>query len=99
METVKVKTDHCCKDKPKIIQEEIAPRQQLKTYFPLILIFSYLIGLIGLKHISSGSFYWDAMMTEFMGGFFLIFSFFKFLNLKGFAEAYKMYDRVAKQWG
>ena len=38
----------------------------------------------------------------FMAGFFLVFSFFKFLNLDGFADSYAMYDVVAlkfKAWG
>lgn len=33
-----------------------------------------------------------------MAGFFIVFSFFKLLNLKGFAESYAMYDVVAKKW-
>ena len=33
-----------------------------------------------------------------MAGFFLVFSFFKLLNMKGFAESYAMYDIVAKKW-
>jgi hypothetical protein len=32
-----------------------------------------------------------------MAGFFLVFSFFKFLDLKGFATSYAMYDVVAKK--
>ena len=36
-------------------------------------------------------------MTHFMAGFFLVFSFFKLLNLKDFAESYAMYDVVAKK--
>jgi inner membrane protein involved in colicin E2 resistance len=41
----------------------------------------------------------DAMqwMQYFMSGFFLVFSFFKLLNLKGFAESYVMYDVLAKR--
>ena len=41
-------------------------------------------------------------MQHFMSGFFLVFSFFKLLNLKGFAESYMMYDVLAKRlpvWG
>lgn len=41
-------------------------------------------------------------MRVFMAGFFLTFSFFKMLDLKGFAESYAMYDIVAKKfpaWG
>ena len=36
-------------------------------------------------------------MKYFMAGFFLVFSFFKLLNLKGFAESYVMYDVLAKK--
>ena len=36
-------------------------------------------------------------MRYFMAGFFIVFSFFKFLNLAGFAESYAMYDELAKR--
>ena len=35
-------------------------------------------------------------MRHFMAGFFLVFSFFKFLDAPGFASAFKMYDPLAK---
>ena len=41
-------------------------------------------------------------MNIFMAGFFLSFSFFKMLDLEGFAESYSMYDIIAKKarpWG
>jgi len=41
-------------------------------------------------------------MQHFMAGFFLVFSFFKLLNLSGFADSYAMYDVIAKRipaWG
>ena len=41
-------------------------------------------------------------MRHFMAGFFLTFSFFKLLNLKGFADTYLMYDVIARRipaWG
>jgi hypothetical protein len=37
-------------------------------------------------------------MANFMAGFFLVFSFFKLLDLKGFADSYASYDIVAKKW-
>ena len=37
-------------------------------------------------------------MRHFMAAFFIVFSFFKMLNLKGFAESYMMYDVVAKKF-
>jgi len=68
-----------------------------KTFYPLYLIFSYIIGFTVLKQISIGSFDLHTAMTDFMGGFFVVFSFFKLLNLKGFAEAYSTYDVLAKK--
>lgn len=68
------------------------------TYKPLILIFLYLIGLTVITEFNRGSFNLMHWMNHFMGGFFLFFSFFKFLNLKGFAEAYSTYDVIAKKW-
>ena len=37
-------------------------------------------------------------MSNFMAAFFLIFSFFKLLDVKGFAESYSTYDVIAKRW-
>ena len=36
-------------------------------------------------------------MNHFMAGFFIVFSFFKFLNLRAFADSYAMYDIIAKK--
>ena len=33
-----------------------------------------------------------------MAGFFLVFSFFKLLNVQGFAASYRMYDWIAGVW-
>ena len=35
-------------------------------------------------------------MLDFMGLFYIVFSFFKLLDLKGFPESFKMYDPLAK---
>ena len=37
-------------------------------------------------------------MNYFMAGFFLVFSFFKLLDLKGFAKSYSMYDLLAAKF-
>ena len=39
----------------------------------------------------------DAFMLDFMGLFFIVFSFFKMLDLKGFPGSFRMYDPVAKR--
>lgn len=69
-----------------------------KTFFPLYLIFSYIVGFTLLKQVGQEAFDLHLAMTDFMGGFFLVFSFFKFLNLKGFVEGYSTYDVLAKRW-
>jgi copper chaperone CopZ len=71
-------------------------RSFFETYKPLLLIVGLLLLVTGA--IQWGS--WDGMewMRHFMAGFFLVFSFFKLLNVKGFAESYRMYDWVAGAW-
>jgi len=72
------------------------------TYRPILMVFAYITGVSLLIQFVRGAFNPMQWMTHFMAGFFLVFSFFKLLNLKGFAESYAMYDIVAKQvksWG
>lgn len=70
----------------------------IETYKPILLIFGYIVAVTFLIEVVSGTFIWHRWMGHFMAGFFLVFSFFKLLNLKGFAESYSMYDIVAKKW-
>lgn len=70
----------------------------LATYKPVLLIFGYILGGTLLIEYVAGSFNWMRWMGHFMAAFFLVFSFFKLLNLKGFAENYAMYDIIAKRW-
>ncbi len=69
-----------------------------KTYKPVLLVFIYLFITVTLSIILSQSFDIMALMQLFMGGFFLVFSFFKMLDLKGFAYSYMSYDIIAKKW-
>jgi copper chaperone CopZ len=68
------------------------------TYKPIFLIGAYITGATLLIEAVKGSFNWHTWMQNFMAGFFLVFSFFKLLNLKGFAESYSSYDIIAKKW-
>jgi copper chaperone CopZ len=68
----------------------------LATYRPLLLVFGYLIGVVALVEFTAGRFEWMRAMGNFMGGFFLAFSFFKLLNLRGFVDAYQTYDVLAR---
>ena len=74
----------------------------LETYKPILLIFFYISLVTFLINFNFGHINYMQSMQHFMAGFFLVFSFFKLLNLKGFAESYVMYDVIAKQvpvWG
>lgn len=67
-----------------------------RTYKPLLLIVGMILLVTGA--IQWGQ--WDGMewMRHFMAGFFLVFSFFKLLNVKGFAASFQMYDWIAGAW-
>lgn len=66
--------------------------QQLK---PLLLILFYIIVASNLLHYKSWNI--NDVMLDFMGLFFIVFSFFKILDLKGFPESFRMYDPLAKR--
>lgn len=70
----------------------------LQTYKPILLIFFYITLITGLIQTGRDSIDPMQWMQHFMAGFFLVFSFFKMLNLKGFAESYIMYDVVARRF-
>lgn len=62
---------------------------------PLFLIFGYLLVTSVLLHWETTDY--NAMMLDFMGLFYVVFSFFKFLDLKGFHASFQMYDPLAKR--
>ena len=67
------------------------------TYYPLILLGTFLFGVVGLAELRLGAFDPTRAMQNFMGAFFLAFAFFKLLDLRGFADSYRMYDIVAQR--
>ncbi|WP_316843339.1 heavy-metal-associated domain-containing protein [Pedobacter psychrodurus] len=73
-----------------------------ETYKPILLIFGYVTAIALVVSWQGSEINFMVFMRIFMAGFFLTFSFFKMINLKGFAESYAMYDIVAKKlsaWG
>lgn len=77
-------------------------RSWWQTYKPVLLIFSYITLVTFLVQLAGAQIDYMQWMRHFMAGFFLVFSFFKLLNLQGFADSYAMYDIVAKRvrsWG
>lgn len=81
-----------------IAMEEEQTRSWLATYKPILVIFAYIIAATAITENLQPVFSWMRWMSHFMAGFFLVFSFFKLLNLKGFVESYAMYDVIAKKW-
>ena len=69
----------------------------LATYRPILLIFAYITVIASIASLHDGVFHGMQFMQVFMAGFFLTFSFFKMLDLKGFAESYMMYDVIARR--
>ena len=76
---------------PEVSQEK-SKLQQLK---PLLLILFYISSAGVLLHYKDWS--WSEFMLDFMGLFYIVFAFFKMLDLKGFPESFKMYDPLAKR--
>jgi len=77
---------------PIPIDEDKTKLQQLK---PLLLIIFYITTASVLIHYKDWS--WSEFMFDFMGLFYIVFSFFKMLDLKGFPESFRMYDPLAKR--
>lgn len=74
--------------------------QNIRIYWPLVLVFIFITAgtlYLGWRQGDSGG--W---MMDFMGLFFVVFTFFKLLDLPAFARAYKGYDILTKllpAWG
>jgi len=79
------------KKEDEVLYGQKSKWEQLK---PLFLIFGYLFSasiLLNFRDWNTGE-----AMLDFMGLFYIVFSFFKFLDLKGFPESFRMYDPLAK---
>ncbi len=85
------------------------PEKNIQTYYPLILVLLFIIGgtlhfgwLRGEYSLFLTEFYssFDPRnwMLDFMGLFFIAFSFFKLLDIPGFAKSYRGYDIPTKLW-
>ena len=72
--------------------QEVSKAKQLQPLF--IILFYLSIAVIFLNYKD-----WDlrGMMFDFMGLFFIVFSFFKMLDLKNFPTSFSMYDPLAKK--
>lgn len=84
-----MKTSYVSND---LFDEEQSKLAQLK---PLFLILGYITIASVLMHRNDWS--WGEFMLDFMGLFYIVFSFFKMLDLKGFPDSFRMYDPLAKK--
>ena len=76
-------------------QQKQEPQSELKQLYPLFLIFFYISSaalLINWTNFNASNF-----MFDFMGLFFIVFSFFKILDYKNFPHSFSMYDPIAKR--
>ena len=74
---------------------EIIKSSKLKQLKPLFIILAYISItslLLNFKNWNSTN-----AMLDFMGLFYIIFSFFKILDIKGFSISFRMYDPLAKK--
>jgi hypothetical protein len=89
-------------DLPALVKQSEPPKLNfLSVYHPLLLLVIYLIaGSLFIQIGIGGPHAVSAMetMRYFMAGFFLVFSFFKLLDIQAFASAYARYDLLAMRW-
>lgn len=84
---------------PQSINTTEEQKSWLATYYPLLLIFGFIL-LVTLSNqfAQNAVFNLEHWMMHFMAGFFLVFSFFKLLDVRGFADSYAMYDLLAMRF-
>ncbi len=75
----------------------IKEKYTIKDFLPLISLFVLITAAsVVWVMLSEGDFM--RWMELFMGLFFIVFGLFKVLNLKGFKDAYRMYDVIATKY-
>lgn len=81
------------------IEGELA-KSKITSYKPLFIIISLIFAAtisLAIKDYIGVAFSFKKTMAYFMAGFFLVFSGFKLLDLRGFAHAYATYDLLASR--
>ena len=77
-----------------LVEDITTAPSKAKQLYPLGLIFLFLIG--GTLIIHYPTFVIRDVLPDFMGLFFVVFSFFKYLDLSGFQSSFRRYDPLAK---
>lgn len=79
-------------------EDPVDERGFVEMYKPILLVFGYILATTLLVELANGGFDWMRWMRHFMAGFFLVFSFFKMLDVPAFAMSYSSYDVLARRW-
>ena len=83
-------------DRPSEIKSDSSNKKsKIEQLKPLFLILFYITSASILLNFRDWN--WNNFMLDFMGLFFISFSFFKMLDLEGFSKSFKMYDPLAKK--
>ena len=78
-----------------IVTETDEEKNKLQQLKPLLLIIFYIATASVLLHYKN--WIWNGFMLDFMGLLYIVFSFFKMLDLRGFSESFRIYDPLAKR--
>ena len=81
---------------PTTATAESSTEEPQESLYPLLLIVGFIAGVTILIAVRNETYAGRPMMNHFMAGFFIVFGFFKLLDLRGFANMYGTYDLVAK---
>ena len=87
-------------DLPKysVSDETTQEKTWFETYKPLLTVFVFVFLVSTAYQISLDQFSMNLFMNHIMAGFFIGLSFFKFLDLKSFAESFSNYDPIAQRF-
>ena len=76
---------------------EIDSIEKTSSFKPIYLIFGYITAVSLIIQIASNGFDLQEWFRHYMAAFFLVFSFFKMLDISAFASSYSSYDIIAKR--
>lgn len=80
---------------PESTAPQFSERFSVMRYYPLLLIVGFIVFGCAILQTRLSTWSTSEFMADFMGGFFVVFAFFKLLNPRAFANAYSTYDVIA----
>lgn len=83
-------------DDEPVVETDATADEPGESLYPLALIVGFILGVTLLVAARGGDWSAATLGRHFMAGFFLVFGFFKLLDIAGFVRAYREYDLVAR---